>query len=160
MEGIEWAIERINIGTGDADASGVVLESGRLFGSSVSHGVYEFFHGIKKDSLQVWSPSGEVFGPRLRPKMSGRSMGRKEKSDARKKILDRLKACHGNVVRLGEAGARGAVKMFWERQSRREGMVLARRRYGSCVAAECLNAVSELRGSDAAVAVRERMSTL
>lgn len=156
-EGRSWAVECKTVRTGEADASGVVLDSGRLFGSAVAHGGSKPFQVITEETLDVWSANGELFRPPLGTRMSVRGIGRKAKSDARKKMLDTLKACHGNVLRVGGAGARGAVPMFRAHQRRRAGLIFARSSDGSCVAEDCLNAARELQGVDAAVAVRERM---
>lgn len=75
-------------------------------------------------------------------------------------MLEKLKACYGKVVRVGGAGARCAIPMFLGHRGRQDGLVIAMSSDGSCVVVACLIAVRELRGADAAVAVRERMGTV
>lgn len=64
----DWEIDSISIGK-DVDASGVLLESGRLLASSVAHCGSESFYLITEDSLESLYASREVFEQRLGPWM-------------------------------------------------------------------------------------------
>lgn len=92
--------------------------------------------------------------------MGGRAIGRKWEKLALGKMLELLKACHEKVARVGGAVPRSALLMLRTYQRRRVGLVIARSSDGSCVAALCLKAVRELRGTHAEVEVREIMGTV
>lgn len=147
-------IESVRIETGQVDASGVLMKSRQLFGSAVAQGDNEALHEIKEDRLVIWM-GGEVFGPQLGPRMSGRAIPRTSKQKARRKMSKCLKNIYDKVMRLGGAGVSGKLPIF--RPGRRGGFFSSRRN-GSCLAATCLNDLCELRREDAAVGVTEKMN--
>lgn len=140
----EWEIDRVCLGDGTSDQSGISLKKGQLYESDSIHGGNETFSTIVPETLNLFKIIPKV---RLSTKkgINKKKMGeiKKQKADRQKKILQTLEKKPGVKLQIGNPGARNQIVDVRKYQVQTHGLILATATEGSCVAASLINAIGE-----------------